>query len=36
TFEFYEEHGRKNERFGHTLNRVGWEVLEEKLKGVLK
>lgn len=36
TFEFYEEHGRKSERFGHTLNRVGWEVLEEKLKGVLK
>ncbi|MDQ2085447.1 4Fe-4S binding protein [Herbivorax sp. ANBcel31] len=36
TLEFYKKYGNRSERFGHTLNRVGWEVLEKELKEVLK
>lgn len=36
TLEFFKEHAKPGERFGLTLNRVGWEVLEKDLQEVLK
>lgn len=34
--EFFEENGKPGERFGLTLNRVGWEKFSEALKEVVK
>ncbi|TYQ15192.1 UNVERIFIED_CONTAM: dissimilatory sulfite reductase (desulfoviridin) alpha/beta subunit [Acetivibrio alkalicellulosi] len=36
TMDFYKRYGKQGERFGHTLNRVGWEVLKKELEEVLK
>lgn len=30
--DFFKENGRKGERLGHCLNRVGWNLLESKLE----
>lgn len=35
TIEFFREHGKKGERFGKTLNRVGWDVFKKALEEVL-
>ncbi|MDF2568077.1 MAG: nitrite/sulfite reductase, 4Fe-4S iron-sulfur cluster-binding domain protein [Oscillospiraceae bacterium] len=35
TLEFFKEHGRASERFALTIERVGFDVLKEKLKEVL-
>lgn len=35
TLTFFEEHGRAGERFGKTLDRVGWDLLAQYLEGVL-
>ena len=34
TLEFFQKYGKKSERFGLTLERVGWELLEKELKEV--
>jgi len=34
--EFFKKHAKKGERLGHCLNRVGWDLLENQLKLVLK
>ncbi len=31
TFAFYAQYGNKGERFGNTLDRVGWDLLEQAL-----
>lgn len=36
TLEFFKKHGKPSERFGNTLDRVGWNLLEEELKKVLE
>ncbi|WP_434512330.1 4Fe-4S binding protein [Desulfitobacterium sp. AusDCA] len=36
TLEFFKKHGKSGERFGKTLNRVGWEEFEKELKEALK
>lgn len=36
TLEFFKKHGKKNERFGNTLDRVGWNLLQKDLEEVLK
>lgn len=36
TLEFFKKHGKQSERFGDTLDRVGWELLQKELKEVLK
>jgi hypothetical protein len=28
---FFTEHGRKGERFGFALNRLGWDIFNEYL-----
>ena len=33
TIAFFNQHGKKGERFGNTLERVGWDLFEEALKG---
>ncbi len=35
TLAFFDKHGQAGERFGNTLDRVGWSRLEEDLKEVL-
>lgn len=35
TMEFFREHGRPKERLAYTLERVGWDVFEEKLNSSL-
>ena len=32
TLEFFDKHGRKNERFRNTLDRVGWELFRKELE----
>jgi len=32
TLAFFEEHGKPGERFGNTLDRVGWDLLKTGLK----
>lgn len=34
--EYFREHGKKGERLGKTLNRIGWDGLFQKLDGILK
>ena len=34
TLGFFQRHGKKSERFGLTLDRVGWDNLESELKEV--
>jgi anaerobic sulfite reductase subunit C len=36
TLEFFKIHGKQGERFGRTLDRVGWNLLEKAVKDVLK
>ncbi len=36
TLEFFKKHGKSSERFGNTLDRVGWELLQKELEEVLK
>lgn len=36
TLEFFKKHGKQGERFSNTLDRVGWNLLLEELKEVLK
>lgn len=36
TLEFFKKHGKQSERFGNTLDRVGWELLQKELEEVLK
>ncbi|HEY5563548.1 MAG TPA: 4Fe-4S binding protein [Clostridiaceae bacterium] len=36
TLEFFKNNGKAGERFGVTLDRVGWDLLEKKLKEGLK
>jgi len=36
TLAFFEEHGKPGERFGNTLDRVGWDLLKNRLEEVLK
>ncbi|MDA8227348.1 MAG: 4Fe-4S binding protein [Desulfitobacterium hafniense] len=36
TLDFYQEHGKQGERFGHTLDRVGSDLLVNSLKEALK
>lgn len=36
TFEFFKKFGKQSERFGDTLDRVGWDLLNKELEGVLK
>jgi len=35
TLTFFDKHGKPGERFGNTLDRVGWDLLEKDLKEVL-
>jgi len=35
TLEFFNSHGKAGERFGVTLDRVGWDLFEKKLQQVL-
>lgn len=35
TFEFFKKHGKQGERFGYTIDRVGWELLQKELEEVL-
>lgn len=35
TLEFFKKHGKASERFGSTLDRVGWDLLKKALKEVL-
>lgn len=35
TLGFFEKHGKKGERFRYTVERVGWELFEKELEGVL-
>jgi len=35
TLAFFEEYGRPGERFGNTLDRVGWDLLKNRLVGLL-
>ena len=35
TLRFFKEYGKKGERFRNTLERVGWDILEKRLKEVL-
>jgi len=34
TLEFFKKHGKQSERFGNTLDRVGWELLKKELQEV--
>jgi anaerobic sulfite reductase subunit C len=34
TLAFFQKYGKPSERFRHTLDRVGWELLEKELEGV--
>lgn len=35
SIEYYQKHGRKKERFGHSINRIGVEkVTEDILDGI--
>lgn len=36
TLAFFEEHGKPGERFGNTLDRVGWDLLKDRLVGLLE
>ena len=36
TLLFFKKNGRQGERFGSTLDRVGWDLLEKDLQGVSK
>ncbi len=36
TLEFFKKHAKQSERFGDTLDRVGWELLQKELEEVLK
>lgn len=36
TLGFFAKHAKPGERFGNTLDRVGWDLLENELKEVLK
>jgi len=36
TLAFFKKHGKPSERFGNTLDRVGWELLQKELEEVLK
>ncbi|NJD03537.1 MAG: 4Fe-4S dicluster domain-containing protein [Ruminiclostridium sp.] len=36
TLEFFKNHGKQSERFGNTLDRVGWELLQKELEEALK
>lgn len=35
TLEFFKKHGKKSERFRNTLDRIGWELLQTELEGVV-
>ncbi|MDF2925545.1 MAG: nitrite and sulphite reductase 4Fe-4S region [Paenibacillaceae bacterium] len=35
TLQFFKEHGKSSERFGNTLERVGWDILRGRLDDVL-
>ncbi len=35
TLAFFKQHGKPSERFGKTLDRVGWDGLRQQLEGVL-
>lgn len=35
TMAFFENNAKKGERFANTLDRVGWQILEEELKEVI-
>ena len=35
TLNFFEEHGKTKERFSNTMNRVGWELLSERLEKIV-
>lgn len=35
TLEFFKKHGKQSERFGNTLDRVGWDLLENELQEAL-
>lgn len=35
TLDFFNRYGKPNERFGNTLDRVGWNLLEKELKEVV-
>lgn len=35
TLDFFKRYGKPNERFGNTLDRVGWNLLEKELKEVV-
>ncbi|MFZ5987753.1 MAG: 4Fe-4S binding protein [Bacillota bacterium] len=36
TLEFFKKHGKQSERFGNTLDRVGWELFQKELEEVIK
>lgn len=36
TLAFFEKYGKQGERFGKTLERVGWDLLQQDLEEVLK
>ncbi|HOM03138.1 MAG TPA: 4Fe-4S binding protein [Acetivibrio sp.] len=36
TLAFFEEHGKPGERFGNTLDRVGWDLLKNRLVELLE
>jgi anaerobic sulfite reductase subunit C len=36
TLEFFKTHAKQSERFGKTLDRVGWDLFEKEVKDVLK
>ncbi|MDF2934823.1 MAG: nitrite and sulphite reductase 4Fe-4S region [Paenibacillaceae bacterium] len=35
TLEFFREYGKSSERFGNTLDRVGWDLLKDRLNAAL-
>ncbi len=35
TLAFFDKHGQPSERFGNTLDRVGWDLLEKDLQEVM-
>jgi len=35
TLEFFKKHGKASERFANTLDRVGWELLQQELEKVV-
>ncbi|MNN81292.1 hypothetical protein D3C81_1981040 [compost metagenome] len=35
TLEFFREYGKSSERFGNTLDRVGWDLLKDRLNTAL-